>query len=85
MIAMHDSFRRVPVSERILTLLVAPFYCWEYFPIFIHSRFKAKHGWDWKPTKHIRCKGIERLVPAPEVTETKEEEEEEKPVKDAML
>ncbi len=85
MIAMHDSFRRIPVSERGLALMFAPFYNWEYFPIFIHSRFKAKHGWDWKPTKHIRFKGIDRLAPAPEIAPAAEEEEEEKPVKDATL
>ena len=84
MIAMHDSFRRIPLSERVLTLMFAPFYCWEYFPIFIHSRFKAKHGWDWKPTKHIRFKGIERLAPTPEGGDSSEEEEE-NPVKDATL
>ncbi len=82
MTAMHDSFRRIPVSERVLTLIVAPFYMWEYFPIFIHSRFKAKHGWDWTPTKHIHFRGISGLSRIPEPCDN-EQEEEEKPVEDA--
>lgn len=54
---MKDAFGRIPVGERIATVLVAPLYFLEYVPIFIASKFKARYGWDWKPTRHIRYKG----------------------------
>ncbi len=77
MVAMRDSYKRISLGEKLLTLFVAPFYMWEYLPIFIHSRFKAKHGWDWKPTKHVRFKGANalasRTVKLPKHTEEEEE------------
>ena len=55
--AMRDTFKLIPVYERVVTVLIAPFYVIEYIPIFIASKFKARYGWDWKPTRHIRYKG----------------------------
>lgn len=56
-VCMRDAFAQITVAERIFTVVVAPFYILEYVPIFIASRVKAKHGWNWKPTRHIRYKG----------------------------
>ncbi len=56
-VCMRDAFAEIPVAERIFTVLIAPLYILEYVPIFVASRFKAKYGWDWKPTRHIRYKG----------------------------
>lgn len=79
-VCMRDAFAEIPVAERISTVLVAPFYFLEYVPIFIASRFKARRGLDWKPTKHIRYKGglrgrarKEKYAAEHESTETVEE------------
>lgn len=54
---MSDAFATIPLGEKIATVLYEPLYLLEYAPIFFASKFKAKYGWDWKPTRHIRYKG----------------------------
>lgn len=53
MLAYHDVFRSISVWERLATLLFAPLFCLEYFPIFIQSRIYSRTGMEWKPTEHI--------------------------------
>lgn len=53
MLAYRDVFRSISVWERIATILFAPLFCLEYFPIFIQSRIYSRTGMDWKPTEHI--------------------------------
>ncbi len=60
--AMKDAFAEIPVGEKIRTVLYEPFYALEYIPIYISSKVKARRGWDWKPTRHIRYKGGLRKV-----------------------
>ncbi len=55
--SMADAFENIPLREKIAVVLYEPFFALEYVPIFIASKFKAKYGWDWKPTRHIRYKG----------------------------
>lgn len=55
--SMRDAFKSIPLGEKICAVLYEPFYALEYIPIFIISKFKARYGWDWKPTRHIRYKG----------------------------
>lgn len=56
-VSMRDAFENIPLREKIAAVLYEPLYALEYVPIFVASKFKAKYGWDWKPTRHIRYKG----------------------------
>ena len=53
MAAMSDAFREIPLGEKIGTVLAAPFYLLEYFPIFIISRVKARTQQAWQPIERI--------------------------------
>ena len=56
--SMKDAFEGIPLGEKIATVLSEPFYALEYIPIFIASRFKARRDGYWRPTRHIRYKGV---------------------------
>ena len=80
LVCMRDAFENISVGEKIAAVLYEPFYALEYVPIFIASKFNARYGWDWKPTRHIRYKGglrsrdkADTPVAEPENTEAAEE------------
>lgn len=51
--AMRDSFKAIPIAEKICTVLFAPFYLLEYFPIFIKSRKRSKSEQAWQPVQRV--------------------------------
>lgn len=53
MAAYHDVFRPLSFGEKLGTLLIAPLFMLEYFPIYIQSRIRARKGMKWEPTKHV--------------------------------
>jgi cellulose synthase/poly-beta-1,6-N-acetylglucosamine synthase-like glycosyltransferase len=53
MAAYRDVFAPLSAKEKAGTLLFAPLFMLEYFPIFIQSRVRAKKGMQWQPTEHI--------------------------------
>lgn len=53
MAAYRDAFKPLSFWEKLSTLLFAPLFMWEYFPIFIQSRIRARKGMKWEPTKHV--------------------------------
>ena len=52
--AMSDAFKDIPLGEKTATVLFAPFYLLEYFPIFILSRIKARTEQAWLPIQRIQ-------------------------------
>ena len=56
--AMRDAFKSIPLSEKIGTVLYAPFYLLEYFPIFIISRIKARTEQAWQPIQRINYESL---------------------------
>ncbi len=57
MAAYRDVFKPLSVGEKIGTLLFAPLFMLEYFPIYIQSRIRARKGMKWEPTKHVEYSG----------------------------
>lgn len=53
MAAYHDVFKPLSFGEKLGTLLFAPLFMLEYFPIYIQSRIRARKGMKWEPTKHV--------------------------------
>lgn len=53
MLAYHDVFKPLSAGEKIATVLVAPFFMLEYFPIFIQSRVYARTSLDWEQTARV--------------------------------
>ena len=53
MVAMSDAFKNIPAGEKIGTVLFAPLYLLEYFPIFIASRIKARTEQEWLPIERV--------------------------------
>lgn len=53
MLAYWDVFCKLTVWERILTLIIAPFFSLEYFPIFIQSRVYARTSLNWEQTARV--------------------------------
>lgn len=59
MLSYRDVFAPLSKGEKIGTLLFAPFFMLEYFPIYIQSRIRSRKKADWKATKHIEYeKGV---------------------------
>lgn len=56
--AMRDAFKTIPLAEKICTVLFAPFYLLEYFPIFINSRKKAKSEQAWQPVQRVSYESL---------------------------
>lgn len=74
MIAYRDVFRVLSPGEKAGTLLFAPLFQLEYFPIFIQSRIRARKGMAWQPTKHIEYEnGVSIEQEAQEDGDPKEE------------
>ncbi len=69
--AMRDAFKCVPLGEKIATVLFAPFYLLEYFPIFISARAKSRKQQDWRPIQRIHYDNLseEDLIEARSQTE----------------
>ena len=69
-LAMRDAFKDIPLYEKIATVLFAPFYLLEYFPIFIKSRIKAKREQAWLPVQRVRYENApeDDLIEAPSQT-----------------
>ncbi len=53
MLAYWDAFGAITKRERLATLLFAPIYTLEYFPIFIQSRLCARSRPAWKQTARV--------------------------------
>jgi len=53
MLAFWDAFRTIGVWKRIATLLFAPIFMLEYFPIFIQSRFYSRTSLAWEQTARV--------------------------------
>ncbi len=59
MLAYRDVFKPLSGWEKTGTLLFAPLFMLEYFPIYIQSRVRSKKGMNWEPTKHVEYdKGV---------------------------
>lgn len=56
--AMRDSFGQIPLGEKMGTVLYAPFYLLEYFPIFIMSRKRAHAEQVWQPIKRLHYESL---------------------------
>ena len=56
--AMRDAFGEIPFSERVATVLFAPLYLFEYFPIFIKSRIKARSEQAWVPVRRVSYESL---------------------------
>lgn len=57
--AMSDAFKDIPLGEKIATVLFAPLYLLEYFPIFIKSRIKARTEQAWLPIQRIQNETVQ--------------------------
>ncbi len=58
MYAYRDVFEPLSAGEKIAALLYEPIFMFEYFPLFIQSRFCSLKGFEWQPTKHLTyCRG----------------------------
>ena len=53
MLAYWDAFGKLTRGERVLTLLIAPLFMLEYFPIFIQSRVYARTNLKWEQTARV--------------------------------
>lgn len=53
MLAYHDVFRPLSFWEKLATLLLAPLFMLEYFPIFIQSRVYARTNLEWEQTERV--------------------------------
>ncbi len=53
MLAYWDAFGSITAKERIGTLLFAPFFTLEWFPIFLQSRVYARTSLQWEQTERI--------------------------------
>ncbi|MCH5148777.1 MAG: glycosyltransferase family 2 protein [Clostridiales bacterium] len=56
--AMRDAFKVIPLTEKIPTVMFAPFYLLEYFPIFINSRKRAKSEQVWQPVQRVSYESL---------------------------
>ena len=56
--AMRDAFKGIPFPEKIATVLFAPFYLMEYFPIFIKSRKRARAEQAWLPVQRVSYESL---------------------------
>ncbi|MCH5142865.1 MAG: glycosyltransferase [Clostridiales bacterium] len=56
--AMRDAFKGIPTAEKISTVLFAPFYLLEYFPIFINSRKRARSEQAWQPVHRVSYESL---------------------------
>ncbi len=56
MLAYRDAFRPLSLGEKIVTLIVAPFFQLEYFPIFIQSRVYSRTSLEWEQTARVEYK-----------------------------
>lgn len=57
-LAMRDAFRGIALTEKVSTVLFAPFYLLEYFPIFIKSRIKARSEQAWQPVRRVSYESL---------------------------
>lgn len=53
MLAYRDVFAPIRWWEKLATLLFAPVFCLEYFPIYFRSRMLSRTQMEWQPTEHI--------------------------------
>ena len=53
MLAYRDVFKPLSAGEKAGTLLFAPLFMLEYFPIYIQSRIRYKKKAKWEPTQHV--------------------------------
>ena len=56
--AMRDAFKGIPFPEKTATVLFAPFYLMEYFPIFIKSRKRARAEQAWLPVQRVSYESL---------------------------
>lgn len=76
MLAYRDAFKPLGFWEKLGTLLFAPIFMLEYFPIFIQSRFLAKTSYDWTPiSRNVYQKGEAAKKAADEQKKRTDEEE----------
>ncbi len=53
MLVYWDAFGKISTKERIVTLLFAPIFTLEFFPIFIQSRVYARTSLQWEQTERV--------------------------------
>ena len=53
MLAYRDVFKPLSFGEKLGTLLFAPIFMLEYFPIFIQSRVFARTSLAWEQTARV--------------------------------
>lgn len=76
MAAYHDVFKPLSVGEKIGTLLFAPLFMLEYFPIYLQSRIRARKGMKWEPTKHLEYNGETQNTAEEQLAKVGQEEHE---------